>query len=123
MRPVTSVLIDEPCADRAVEPANFLQQFTAVVANQIQIKHDITNLAVGLEILGRDVDVALEKYLVQPPQHARNIVVDMAETHAMDARMKLHLRKIDRAHGRPVDAIVEQLARNFPADPLLRLLG
>ena len=94
------MLIDQSCADRAVQAANFIQQFTAVVTDQIQIQHDIANIAVGLEILGRDVDVTLEKYLVQASEHPRRVVMDMTETYAVGTRMKLHLRKIDRAHGR-----------------------
>ena len=61
------VLIDQPCADRALERANFPEQFAAVVVGEIHIQHDIANIAVGLEILGRDIDVALEKYFVQAP--------------------------------------------------------
>src|SRR5579863_4872867 len=93
------VLIDQPCADRALERANFVEQFAAVVIGEVYVEDDITDIAVGLEILGRNINVALEKYFVQAPQHARYIVVDMAEAHPMGTRMKLHLRKIDRAHG------------------------
>jgi hypothetical protein len=49
--------------------------------------------------------------------------MNMAEAHTVCTRVELHLREIDRTHRRAVDAVVEQLARDFPADPLLRLLG
>src|SRR5271154_4383580 len=52
------VLIDQPCADRTIQTTNLVQQFTAIVIDQIHIQHDVTDLAVGLEILGHDIDVA-----------------------------------------------------------------
>src|SRR5580704_2999512 len=118
-----SVLVHESRPDRAVKRANFVEKITAVVAGQIRIEHDIADLAVGLQILRDNVDVALQKYFVQPPEHAGHVAVNVAEAGAERMCLQLDLREIHRAHRGAAAEIIEHLAGHLPADTILRLLG
>src|SRR6478609_7193159 len=88
------VLEYQPCADRAVEGADLLEQRGRILTGEIGVEHDVAEVAGGLQILRGDVDVALEEDLVQPPQHARYVAMDMAEARAGGTQMQLHLREV-----------------------------
>ena len=60
------VLEYQPCADRAFERADLLQAARRILTAEVGVEHDVAEVAGGLQILRDDVDVALEKDLVQP---------------------------------------------------------
>src|ERR1700694_5742984 len=87
------IFVHEPCPDRAVKRANVVKNLVTFVSGQIGIEHDVTYLAVGLQVLREDIDIALQKHLVQSPQYSRHVAVNMAESRATRTLLQLDLRK------------------------------
>src|SRR4051794_12014810 len=50
--------IEQPGADRALEPPHGLQQGSALRSGDISVDYNITKLTVGLQVLGGDVEMA-----------------------------------------------------------------
>ena len=71
-----SVLVDQSRLDRAIEAAKVIEKLVTVVFGQVRVEHNVTDLAVGLQILSDYIDVALQEYLVQPSQHSRDVPVN-----------------------------------------------
>src|SRR5262245_9889653 len=109
---LSAVLIKQAGADGAFEGANLLEDRRAVLAHPLGFEHHVPDLAVGLIILCGDVDFAASKYVVEPSQHAGQVVLDLDETGAGGARRQPDLRKVDRAYGRADIAVLDQLARD-----------
>ena len=114
------MLVDQPCPDRPLKCTNVVENF---VSGQIRIEHHVTNLAVGFQILRNDIDVALQEYLVQPPEHSRNIAVNMAEARTERVGLQLDLRKIYGTHRGAATEIIKHFSGYLFADPILRFFG
>src|SRR5580704_1886470 len=61
--------------------------------------------------------------VVQLSKHAGQVALDLDEPGPKRPDRQLHLGEIDGAHRRAAVAVLDQLARDFDADALLRLLG
>lgn len=62
----------------------------------VNINHHIANLAVGLQVLGRDVDVVRAKHRVDLLKHTRHIAVNVQQAVLARVGGQGDFRKIDR---------------------------
>ena len=75
-------LVEEPRADRALDRSQLGLDFQRLVGAAVDVDDDIAELAVGLQILGADIQAAPGKYLDDMDQHARRVAVDVDEAGA-----------------------------------------
>ncbi len=115
--------IEQPRADRSLQRADFGEHALAVGGRGVGVQHDIADIVVRFIILRGDVDRVPRQHFVQPAEHARQIALDLDETRAVGRAGNCTWGKLTAPIVGAAVAVVDELARDFAADALLRLLG
>ena len=70
-------LIQNTCADGTINFTQFSQSNITNGSVTIDINYHITDLAIGLQVLGSNIDLTFRKYIIYLGQHPRFVVVNV----------------------------------------------
>src|SRR3954451_16564164 len=76
-RMALGALIQQPRPDRALEGADLVKDGLALGSGPGRLQHDVADLAVGLQVLRRDVEAPPREGFVEAAQRAGHVAVDM----------------------------------------------
>src|SRR5689334_14595891 len=94
-----SASVQEPDLQRPLDPAQ-LGGHVVLVHVTVDVHDDIAEFAVGLKVLSRDVEIAGGEDVVDPPQHARHVAMNVQKPGAAGPHGQADLWEVHGAgHG------------------------
>src|SRR5688500_5298953 len=69
--------IKQAGADRAVEDSDLVKCLPTLLRRALSLDDDVADLPIRLEVLSRNVEVSPGEHLVEVPEHARHVAMNM----------------------------------------------